>query len=898
MNFSKIFKLSPLFLLSLSLITPLKATNPTLEKTIQRINNEKTGYIAATPEDIENWNDIYAIHRIIIEGIYTHPKNLDVKVEYSVENTLNWQPLTDMISSGNFFSETIDVLFDPYERVHRINLRIIDNKGDESMLDPIEYLDVNYIEFDPFVDYVYNGEPHYQNVTSPETESDNFIVTNYENNVNAGTAWFSIEGKYPETIGTRYCEFNILPAKLEGEIVLTQTEFDFRGEDIYPEYYLNGPVADLEYGYYGDYDVIFENNHYAGTATIRIEGKWNYEGSISSTFNINKINCPEEWISYSLPKEDITFDAESHPAFASNLDGSGECIISYVANGLESFDPPINPGEYKVFLEYTEGPGLYAVPKREIGQFSIYELNDDDWNNLLALTNELAKENDANSIWSFPITNEKSSAAWLHNYELTIEKGKIISLNLVDRGFKGELPISAFNFKNLESINLSYNQFSGDIGKLAALRQTNPYAMNSLKYLYLNNNLIHGNAGTLSLFPNLEYIDISFNRISDVVPMIAADKYFCYNDQYLDLDLTIDLREFDLEKISSKIPTIAIYDHTNQSYSPQGLELLISDERDWNVKLLIEEGKPYGLTSYNDIVFTGSQGEILTATLLPNNCTTKAEFYFKPGDVDFNTVVNLLDIQSTINYILDNRYHPWIYDPIFYEPVNFTAANLYEDDIVNVQDIVCLVNLILETDPTVQSVHRKVSPKSEHYVTNAYIYIDNGIITLSSNTEIAAFDIVIDNDDVDVESIPGFGITKKSYDGKTRLIGYSISGATIPEGSIRIGRSLASNISYAMLSDTWAKEIPVTLNESTTDVQIMETDNFIEVLSESIRLNMPQGCCATWQIASTDGLILNSGSQYASGEGIQIPFKTEAGQIYVISVAYEGKNIRKKLIKK
>ncbi|MDE6697617.1 MAG: hypothetical protein K2K25_12125 [Muribaculaceae bacterium] len=898
MNYSSIFKLSQLFLISLFLPTQLKAAHLTPEQTLQTINNEKTGHITATPEDIENWNDIYAIHKIIIEGTYNHPKNLDVKVEYSVENTLNWQPLTDLISSGYIFNETIDVLFDPYEKVHKINLRIIDNEGNETMLDPIEYLDVNYMEFDPFPDCVYNGEPHYLNVTSPEAENENFIVTNYENNVNAGTAWFSIEGKFPETIGTRYCEFTILPAKIEGEIVLLQDEFDFKGEDIYPEYYLNGPVANLEYGYYGDYDVIFENNHYAGTATIRIEGKRNYEGSISSTFNINKINCPEEWISYSLPNEDITFDAESHPAFAYEVDGSGERIISYVVNGLESFDSPINPGDYEVFLEYTEGPGLYAVPKRKIGQFSIYELNDDDWNNLVALTYELTKENDANSIWSSPITDERSSAAWLHNNELTITQGKITSLNLVDRNLKGELPMSAFNFKNLETINLSYNQFTGDIGNFAALRKVNPNAMKSLKYLYLNNNYIHGNAGSLSLFPDLEYIDISFNRISDVIPMIGADKYLCYNDQYLDLDLTIDLREFDLEKISSKIPTIAFYDHANQSYSPQGLELLISDERDWNVKLLIEDGMPYGYTSYNDIVFTGSQGDVLTATLLPNNCKTKAAFYFKPGDVDFNTVVNLLDIQSTINYILDKRYHSGLYDPLWYDPVNFTAANLYEDDVVNVQDIVCLVNLILDSDPTIMPRYKKVSPVSESSDIGASIFIDNGIITLTSNTEIAAFDIIVDNDDVTIESIPGFGITKKSYDGKTRLIGYSISGATIPEGSVRIGRTWTTNISYAMLSDVRAKEIPVTLNESQTDVPVIETDLLIEVLTENIRLNIPQGINTTWQIATADGLILLSGSQCASGEGIMIPFKADDGRIYVISVGYEGKNIHKKLIKK
>ncbi|MDE5586635.1 MAG: hypothetical protein K2I92_09945, partial [Muribaculaceae bacterium] len=282
--------------------------------------------------------------------------------------------------------------------------------------------------------------------------------------------------------------------------------------------------------------------------------------------------------------------------------------------------------------------------------------------------------------------------------------------------------------------------------------------------------------------------------------------------------------------------------------------------------------------------------------LFPHACKTKAPIFFNQGDADFNSLVNVLDIQALINHILDRRcYGGWLVT--WYDPINFTAANLYEDEIINVQDLVRLVDLILESEPSKSSSELRKTPSSQATAnTETSVYIDNGYIIISSYTEIAAFDIMLDGDDAAVESVPGFAITKHTYDGRTRLVGYSMSGTTLPIGCVRIGSTEATDICHAMLADVRAKEVPAKLNVSTTGVSIVETDDLLNVLPEAIHLSVPAGDLASWSIATAEGLILHSGVSSASSDGIFIPFKPEKGQLYIISIDHDGKKIHKKFI--
>ena len=200
-----------------------------------------------------------------------------------------------------------------------------------------------------------------------------------EYSTNAGEVSFTIDGVYPNTIGRQYSSFRIIPKQIEGSIVIATTDYDFCGYDIAPEYTLEGEVATLSHvdrWDNGDYILSYADNHYAGTGYITIEGVNNYQGTISASFTIHKTAFPEEQINYYIPEPDITYDGMAHEAAVYDIDGAGEKIITYVnGKGESSSEAPVAAGDYEVYLEFMEGPGLYEWPRRKIGSFSIFNLD-------------------------------------------------------------------------------------------------------------------------------------------------------------------------------------------------------------------------------------------------------------------------------------------------------------------------------------------------------------------------------------------------------------------------------------------------------------------------------------------------------------------------------------------
>ena len=140
-------------------------------------------------------------------------------------------------------------------------------------------------------EYIYSGIPIEQEmeVLYDEThlvEDVDYKVT-YSDNVNVGTALLVIEGigKYTGTL-TR--EFAIHPASLDSVVVDESMlkDYEFEGKD-------KTPIVELTYNgkrlnIIADYEVIYENNFYPGTATITITGVGNFTGEIVRTFNIVK----------------------------------------------------------------------------------------------------------------------------------------------------------------------------------------------------------------------------------------------------------------------------------------------------------------------------------------------------------------------------------------------------------------------------------------------------------------------------------------------------------------------------------------------------------------------------------------------------------------------------------
>ena len=115
------------------------------------------------------------------------------------------------------------------------------------------------------------------------TEGTDYTLS-YKNNTNVGTATVTVTGR-GDYEGSTSVSFKITPASIAGAAVtLAQTSFTYDGRSKEPGVTVRLGSKTLRAG--TDYTVGFSNNVNAGTATVIVAGKGNYEGTTSATFKI------------------------------------------------------------------------------------------------------------------------------------------------------------------------------------------------------------------------------------------------------------------------------------------------------------------------------------------------------------------------------------------------------------------------------------------------------------------------------------------------------------------------------------------------------------------------------------------------------------------------------------
>ena len=771
---------------------------------VGEVNLEPSSSFEVTPDDPDGWNDLSRPHKLVLQGDYESPAGLNGKIEYAVEDSEEWFALTEMMPSGSTFLDTLVVTFTPNREKHTIRFRTIDNVGNTTMLQPIEYLDVSFHEISGIKDFVYTSDSLFQTDLSCDLDTGYYEIKNYRNNVSAGTASFSMEGVFPYTIGRRSYNFNISPAPIEGQLLLSDDSFVYTGEPFIPEWYFsNTAYEDLVVN--KDYVFEYKNNILPGYGTIEVEGKGNYTGTLSASFIIDKAVLANNLYEFTLPASDISYDAESHAATVNKVDGVGDVNITYVniENNTTSTEAPVNVGAYDVYAEFTEGTLYYGKENTKIGSFTIYQFDDNEWIALNALGAQL-QENGWHTSWNFVTGPEAVS-----KFEgLIIEQGHVVGVDFSNKSLTG-IPTGLAAFSQLKSADLSHNNLTGNAGLLAAQ------------------------------LPNLTSLDLSYNQFTDLYPMISPNvTSLDISHQVIDRTIDFDLANLNVETLITQIPTIVLYDHVNQKYNTDLNFICTTSESDvfdyndneqWALQLAYINGQltmPY-ISEQN--TFYGNSGDTLKVFALDKNSNlTGSTFHlrlsFKQGDANFTGNVDILDVQSIINYMFDEYAD---------RPFNFTAANLWEDEVINIQDAVCGVNILLEQTPIFASQTGIKSRHVETYSENsvASIYIDNGRLMLNAEKPVAAFDIAVNSVSLlDLNSelnTLGIMVSTKQDGNHVHLVGYSLSGGTIPTGEFEIASVAENGRSeiIATLSDSEANEIKWSANGITTSINCVAIEN-------------------------------------------------------------------------
>jgi len=794
---------------------------------VGEVNLEPNSSFEVTPDDPEGWNDLSRPHRLTLEGDYESPAGQNGKIEYAVEDSEEWIALTDELESGSSFTATLVALFNPELPVHTIRFRTVDAVGNTSMLTPITYKDVSFQEIQGIENKVYNwGDSIYQTVISCELMSDQYEIANYRNNVNAGVASFNIEGVFPFTIGRKTYNFTIAPLVLEGNIEFTNSlSCSYTGSQFTPEWYFtcdrqNELIANQ------DYNIVWKDNVYPGTATLQVQGVNNFSGTLQNTFYIDKAQLRDDLYSLQLPSEDITFDNASHPASYTKAEGVGDITFYYSSSSLEelSTEAPINIGKYDIYAEIADGWLYYGLPSEKVGTFTIYQFDEVDWATIETIVPLLTQKG-----WQNPwnLSNGISSASSFNG--LIIEEGHVVGIDLSDAGLSGSFPIELASFNNIVSINISNNNFEGSLESILAIATQNPVMLAKIKELNISGNSFSGNIGAFSAaFPSLTTLLASSNHISDVFPMIASTvTNLSLENQTIDRTVEIDLSNLSVEVWAQQIPTILLYNHQGQAYN-KPLRLKCTANDGWNVVLSYNNGQ----ISFSDVseqnAYHGNSGDVLNVVALASNgfsaeAHLSMKLEFSEGDANFNGSVDILDLQSTINYMFGEYTG---------KPYNFTAANIWPDDIINVQDAVGIVNLLMSHEPnTIAYMQRKTRamlPEGND-VAEANIMLENGVLAIESSKPIAAFDLTVKGDPHISDELTSLGfITNiRSSNGTTRIIGYSLSGITLPSNTIICSLdNPSSDVISVKLADRDANEVKSKVSETiTTGIESLKLDN-------------------------------------------------------------------------
>lgn len=359
--------------------------------------------------------------------------------------------------------------------------------------------------------------------------------------------------------------------------------------------------------------------------------------------------------------------------------------------------------------------------------------------------------------------------------------------------------------KGLQTVNISHNELEGNIGLFA------------------------------QALPKLEALDASYNHIAEVVPMLST------GITNLDLSNQVVLapRVLDLEAAATdytsfiaSIPTVMLYNHEAQDYTLNSSTLVTIQDGLSNPQFAASavvvdfENKLWTMNSNGqDNVFRYTSEDVLYVTNEGSTSRFSAKLLFGDGDANFTGTTDVLDLQASINFIFGE------YDNA--RPYNFTAANLFKDEVINVQDIVLLTNILLaDEEPSPTPARRMMAAQAEGTEAEAELRWERGELHLMSNKPVAALDLIIETDEpIEWQASAHSVMTKQTRNGQHAVI-YSLAGAVFAADTdivIARAKDLTPRTTKAVLADKEA--MPITVRTYTeganvpTGVDNVQSDN-------------------------------------------------------------------------
>ena len=271
------------------------------------------------------------------------------------------------------------------------------------------------------------------------------------------------------------------------------------------------------------------------------------------------------------------------------------------------------------------------------------------------------------------------------------------------------------------------------------------------------------------------------------------------------------------------------------------------------------------------------------------------------GDANRSGATDVLDVQTTISSV---------FTPSLLALFGKSAANTYPDKAINVQDVVCTVNIILDNDITpelaaARNAARRAAEIPGRESRRLYTYGDG--LWLDSDSDVGAMEVSLAGTTTDEVSLKltrkDFQMASRNTADGTRHVIFSPSGKPIPAGTTQILRLSGNDAAIvdAMLSSMDAKALSVTFASTPTAIQSHSAATLKATLEDNTLHLYASAALEDVEISVT------------SANGITVMHKQmeriEAGHttidcniapgVYVLNIRQNGKQIaNNKLVKK
>lgn len=480
--------------------------------------------------------------------------------------------------------------------------------------------------------------------------------------------------------------------------------------------------------------------------------------------------------------------------------------------------------ENEIHVRFQDDTGAWGQIETDtfiyMGIGEVMILAEGDWQ-LLREAHEMTDGDHWTATWIFGET--AADPVELPGVTVANDEGHVTAIDLTDYNLCGPFPHPLLRLPTLHTLKLADNHLEGDLCE----GMDNNLNATALRLVDLSGNQLTGNIGQFAAHCLvLKSLNAQGNSLHSVDPSIATTvTELNLQTQSIQTVSRLHTGHLSADTILASLPSIVTYDHQNQCLSPDVSLLWTTADNSWKATMSYQDGL-FSLTSQTaDRTYRGNNGDTLMVTVadshrsLVKGTTFPMSLSFSEGDTNFDGEVNVLDLQTEINYILET-YGNRLF--------NYTAANLWNDDRINAQDAVVLVNLLMNTDEQPSVTRKMAVPKQTDMAgksAEASVYVSNGHLMLTNSKPVAAFDLTLHNASeltfAHELTQMGFVCSVRQTDAGLRLIVYSLAGATLPTGETVIGsvEGQRAALTRAMLASGDAQAVSVMLNVMPTGIK-------------------------------------------------------------------------------